>query len=154
MGRKAKPTHLKELEGNRGRRPLNTLEPIVVGDLCAPPPWLAPDAQLIWAQVIAEAPAGLLKSLDSAVLVKWCVAYARFQRAYLKQEELNKGATLPDLTKSPKGHALQSPYVGIMNRASEIMIKTASELGFTPASRSRLNVTPHSPNDPAAKYFQ
>jgi phage terminase small subunit len=34
---------------------------------------------------------------------------------------------------------IQSPYVSIANRQAEIMMRIASEFGFTPASRSRID---------------
>jgi phage terminase small subunit len=34
---------------------------------------------------------------------------------------------------------LQSPYLAIANRQAEIMMRIASEFGFTPASRSRIS---------------
>jgi phage terminase small subunit len=43
------------------------------------------------------------------------------------------------LTKSPSGYPVQSPYVSIANRQTEIMMRIASEFGFTPASRSRIS---------------
>jgi len=33
---------------------------------------------------------------------------------------------------------MQSPYLAIANRQAEIMMRIASEFGFTPASRSRI----------------
>jgi P27 family predicted phage terminase small subunit len=42
------------------------------------------------------------------------------------------------MIKSPTGYPVQSPYLSTANRQVEIMIRIASEFGFTPASRSRL----------------
>ena len=42
----------------------------------------------------------------------------------------------------PTGYPVQSPYVAMANRQAEIMMRIASEFGFTPASRSRM---PHHP---------
>ena len=41
------------------------------------------------------------------------------------------------MIKSPRGFPVQSPYLSTLNRQVEIMIRIASEFGFTPASRSR-----------------
>ena len=41
---------------------------------------------------------------------------------------------------------MQSPYLTVANRQAEIMMRIASEFGFTPASRSRI-ATP-SPAEP------
>jgi phage terminase small subunit len=35
---------------------------------------------------------------------------------------------------------MQSPYISIANRQAEIMMRIASEFGFTPASRSRISI--------------
>jgi phage terminase small subunit len=43
------------------------------------------------------------------------------------------------MVKSPTGFPMQSPYVAIANRQAEIMMRIASEFGFTPASRSRIS---------------
>ena len=37
------------------------------------------------------------------------------------------------------GYPVQSPYLAIANRQAEIMMRIASEFGFTPASRSRIS---------------
>jgi P27 family predicted phage terminase small subunit len=42
------------------------------------------------------------------------------------------------MTKSPNGFPSQSPYLTTVNRQAEIMMRIASELSFTPASRSRI----------------
>jgi phage terminase small subunit len=42
------------------------------------------------------------------------------------------------MIKSPTGYPVQSPYLSTANRQVEIMVRIASEFGFTPASRSRL----------------
>jgi phage terminase small subunit len=43
------------------------------------------------------------------------------------------------MIKSPQGFPIQSPYLAIANRPSEIMMRIASEFGLTPASRSRIS---------------
>ena len=43
------------------------------------------------------------------------------------------------MIKSPQGYPIQSPYLSIANRQTEIMMRIASEFGFTPASRSRIS---------------
>jgi phage terminase small subunit len=43
------------------------------------------------------------------------------------------------MLKSPTGYPIQSPYLAIANRQAEIMLRVASEFGFTPASRSRIS---------------
>lgn len=47
-GRKPKPTALKELEGNPGKRKLNKKEPMPGKGMPDCPKWLLPDAQEEW----------------------------------------------------------------------------------------------------------
>jgi P27 family predicted phage terminase small subunit len=54
-------------------------------------------------------------------------------------EQVQKYGTM---VKSPGGFPIQSPYLAIVNRQAEIMMRIASEFGFTPASRSRISVPP------------
>ena len=47
-GRKPKPTAIKKLEGNPGKRKLNTKEPIPVKGMPTCPEWLLPEAKKEW----------------------------------------------------------------------------------------------------------
>ena len=47
-GRKPKPTALKKLEGNPGKRKLNTKEPIPAKGMPNCPEWLLPEAKKEW----------------------------------------------------------------------------------------------------------
>lgn len=53
------------------------------------------------------------------------------------------------MIKSPQGFPIQSPYLSIANRQTEIMMRIASAFGFTPASRSRIAA----PAKPVADLF-
>lgn len=135
-GRKPKPTHLRILEGNPGKRPLNENEPLVVGDLHMAPDWLSDSQREGWTYAIANAPAGLLKRLDQSVLVVWVVAEDLHRQA---SQAVTKFGLL---AKSPvKGDPMQNPYLAILNRQAQLMLKAAAELGFTPSSRSRVEVS-------------
>ena len=97
------------------------------------PPELSPIARQEWDRVAPElATAGRLTPFDRGLLAAYCVAYALWAEAV---DALQKyGAMI----KSPTGYPVQSPYLSMANRQVEIMIRIASEFGFTPASRSRL----------------
>ena len=68
-------------------------------------------------------------------------AYAMWAEA---TEAIQKFGTM---VKSPTGYPVQSPYVSIANRQAEIMMRIASEFGFTPASRSRISTPPQNRHD-------
>ena len=44
------------------------------------------------------------------------------------------------MAKSPSRYPVQSPYVEIVNRQAELIVRIASEFWFTPASRGRISV--------------
>jgi P27 family predicted phage terminase small subunit len=79
------------------------------------------------------APLRLMTNLDRAALAAYCGAYALWADA---TEAIQKYGAM---VKSPTGYPVQSPYVAIANRQAEIMMRIASEFGFTPASRSRIS---------------
>jgi P27 family predicted phage terminase small subunit len=133
-GRRPKPTRLKMLTGNPGKRPLNPDEPQPEAAVPECPPELGPVAKREWDRLVGElAELGLLTNLDRAALAAYCGAYALWAEA---MEAIQKFGTM---VKSPSGYPQQSPYVAVANRQAEIMMRIASEFGFTPASRSRIS---------------
>jgi P27 family predicted phage terminase small subunit len=133
-GRKPTPSRLKALRGNPGKRALPKNEPKPAGELNAPPDWLTPNQQSGWTYALDNAPRGLLKALDRSVLVAWVIAEDLHRRA---AEELERSGAL--LVKAPNtGLPIQSPYLPIINKQAQIMIKAAEQLGFSPAARPRL----------------
>jgi P27 family predicted phage terminase small subunit len=76
----------------------------------------------------------LLTNLDRAALAAYCGAYALWAEA---TEAIQKFGSM---VKSPSGYPMQSPCIAIANRQAEIMMRIASEFGFTPASGSRISM--------------
>ena len=97
------------------------------------PSELSPLARKEWDRLVGELCAlRMLTNLDRAALAAYCGAYALWAEA---TEAIQKyGAMI----KSPQGFPIQLPYLAIANRQAEIMMRIASEFGFTPASRSRI----------------
>ncbi len=134
-GRPPKPTLIKKLNGNPGKRPLNEHEPVPDGDLYEAPTWLSDTQREAWSFAITRAPPGLLKELDRSILTIWVVAED------MHREAAEKIAQYGLLTKSPNaGLPIQSPYLAILNKQAQIMLKAGAELGFSPASRTRVQV--------------
>jgi P27 family predicted phage terminase small subunit len=148
-GRKPKPTALKELAGNPGKRSLNKNEPRF-GGIAKCPSHLSKLAKAEWRRVSPELEAsGLLTSVDRAALAAYCSSWARWVDA---EEHLQKDGMAFASPKS--GYLVPSPYVSISNTALDAMRKFASEFGMTPSSRSRLHVeTPTKPTDPFADFM-
>lgn len=134
-GTKPQPTVLRIINGNPSNRPLNQNEPQPRGNLDIPPDWLTETQKENWRYAISHAPPGLLKRLDRSVLTIWVVA----EDAY--REASQKIAQHGMLIKAPNtGQPIQSPYMAIRNRQSQIIMKAAAEMGFTPSSRSQIQV--------------
>jgi P27 family predicted phage terminase small subunit len=136
-GRRPKPTRLKVLTGNPGKRPLNEGEPrpeIAIPDC---PEELGETARREWNRLVGElASLKLLTNFDRAALAAYRGAYALWAQA---TEAIQKYGVM---IKSPSGYPVQSPYVSVANRQAEIVMRRASEFGFTPASRSRISTHP------------
>lgn len=132
-GRKPKPTAIKKLEGNPGKRPLNDGEPIPPSGMPTCPEWLLPDAKKEWRRVAkALHQMGVLTTVDRAAFASYCQSYARWKEAH---DHINaEGSTF----ETDKGYKQQSPWVGIANTAQKLMMSAASEFGLTPVARSRI----------------
>lgn len=124
---------MKVLTGNPGKRALNADEPQPKIETPECPPELGPVARKEWDRLTAElSKLRIITSLDRGALANYCAAYELWIEAV---EAIRKYGTM---VKSPTGYPMQSPYIAIQNRQGEIMMRIASEFGFTPASRSRI----------------
>lgn len=112
-GRKPKPTHLKLVTGNAGKRQINALEPEIIGPLGDPPNGWKPGAAALWHEVVGCAPAGVLTKSDRH-LVEITVRLL----AQIRSDPEVKAATVTQF------------------RAC------LSEMGMTPSARSRLFSAP------------
>jgi P27 family predicted phage terminase small subunit len=133
-GRKPKPTHLKLLDGNPGKRAnLNEPKPSRKPPTC--PSHLCPPAKAEWKRLAAQLTIlCILTELDRAALAAYCQAYGRWVEAERKLQET------PMLLKLPSGYVQQNPWLTIANKQLELMHKYMSEFGLSPVSRSRVSV--------------
>jgi len=135
-GRKPKPTALKLLEGNPGKRPLNLYEPKPDSKAPPTPSSLRGLALEEWNRIVPKLEAlGLLTEIDMMPIEAYCVNYARWKDA----EE--KVAKMGPVVKTTAGNIIQNPFLGVSNTAQKLCYKFAVEFGFTPSSRSRLTVS-------------
>lgn len=132
-GRKPKPTALKVLEGNPGKRPLNTDEPKPKKKAPKCPSWLEPEAKKEWRRMSKTLEQiGVLTQVDGAAFAGYCQAYARWREA---EEFLTKHGTI---FKTPSGYIQQVPQVSIAQTYLKIMKDFCSEFGLTPSARTRI----------------
>ena len=132
-GRKPKPTALKLLEGNPGKRPLNKREPTPPKGRITCPDWLEPEAKKEWKRLAPSLEAmGVLTVTDTMAFAGYCQAYARWKEA---EEFISKHGSI---FKTPSGYVQQVPQVSIAQQNLKIMQSFCSEFGLTPATRSRI----------------
>jgi P27 family predicted phage terminase small subunit len=133
MSRRPKPTAIRRMEGNPGKRAWNHDEPTPPDAMPRCPEHLAPVAKTEWRRVGRTLHAmGVLTTIDRAALAAYCQAYARWVEA---EEKLKES---PALYKTPSGYVQQSPWLVVANKQLELMGRYMTELGMTPAARSRV----------------
>ena len=132
-GRKPKPTAMKELEGNPGKRKLNAQEPKPDATPPKCPAWLSVEAKREWKRICPFLEkAGLLTQVDRAALAGYCQSYANWQNA--EKHIAEEGSTF----ETPNGYQQQTPWVSIAQTNLKNMLKFCTEFGLTPSSRSRI----------------
>ena len=132
-GRKPKPTALKVLEGNPGKRPLNDREPVPPKATLKCPAWLLPEAKKEWKRLAPALEAmGVLTMADLTAFEGYCQAYARWKEAeaFITQHG--------SIFQTPSGYVQQVPQVSIAQQNLKIMQSFCSEFGLTPATRARI----------------
>jgi P27 family predicted phage terminase small subunit len=148
-GRKPKPTKLKELEGNPGKRALNKKEPKAESAIPPCPNHLTGAAKTEWNNLTKELHAlKLLAKVDRAALAICCTAWADYVQAVNKLKK--EGSVII----SDKGGMYQNPWVAIKKRSMDQVVKFYAEFGMTPSSRSRVKVdTPGEEDEMTAFLF-
>lgn len=142
-GRKPKPTAVKVLEGNPGKRQLNMFEPKPVkGKLPKCPDWLEDEAKEEWNRLAKNLHnLGILTDLDVQAFASYCQAYARWREA---EEFISQHGAI---VKTKSGYWQQVPQVSIAHQNQKMMMQAAAEFGLTPSSRSRI-IADQTANEP------
>lgn len=142
-GRPPKPTALKRLNGNPGKRPLPENEPQPSIKKQTVPAFLNPEARTEWKRIVPELEKmGLLTVVDRTALEGYCIAYAKWR---LAEEYINKHGLIYEsmlYTRDGKElgmRRLEHPEVSIAHQTALLILKYCAEFGFTPSARVRLN---------------
>lgn len=151
-GPSPKPTNLKVLQGNPGKRELNENEPKYNSseELLKPPSYLSNYGKKEWKRISPLLlKNGLLTEADVSALAAYCQAYNR----WLEAEKLIRTYGYTAMT--DKGNIIQRPEVGIANKAMDEMLKYGKEFGLTPSSRSSLHIDkPEEVEDPFMQFMR
>lgn len=162
-GRPPKPTSLKLVTGNPGKRGLNKQEPdpTYLADL-TPPAWLTGPATKVWEEIAPRlARSKLLTEVDVDALAMGCVSIAQYrQAARVAGESLVRSKIVEDENGKPveTGECL-NPWLIVQSMAFKQSNALFQQFGMTPAARTRIAIQPQgdlfdgaSPNK-SASYF-
>lgn len=143
-GRPRKPTALKRLQGTLQKCRTPKAEPQPEHELknLLPPDYLTESAKQVWSYALDQAPAGMLTTLDFAVFSRWVVLFDQFMTL---SSAIKKEGTIQE---NEDGSLAVNPMLRALNQTATTLRALETELGFTPASRSKV-VSLKNPTGPA-----
>lgn len=133
-GRPRKPTAVKRLQGTLQKCRTPKAEPQPEHDLktMLPPDYLTDSAKSIWEYSLAQVPAGMLTTLDFGIFSQWVVCYDQF--VMLSAGIKHEGT----LQNDEDGKLSVSGILHHLTKVVALLRGLENELGFTPASRSKV----------------
>lgn len=150
MANPRKPTALKLVQGTT--RPDRMMKNEPQPDIAIPPAphHLSAHAREEWNRMspLLE-DMGLIAEADRVAFSMYCQAWGDHVKAeYMIRKHGH-------VEKTTNGNVIQSPWVGISNKAKLIAHKFLVEFGLTPASRSKVNSTPkETKKDSKERFFK
>lgn len=153
-GRKPKPTMLKLVTGNPGKRALPKHEPQFRQGVGQPPETLDSVGMQCWKRLsILLDRTGVLTQPDELALERMCDAYADVQacKALIERD----GRTYTTIGTDGNKLIKQNPAVGQLRAADALFKSYLVEFGLTPAARSKVHAIPDDDAgaDPMARFF-
>lgn len=145
-GRPPKPTALKVITGNPGKRSGNKQEPDpeYLVDM-NPPEWLHSAAKDVWKEVAPHlAKAKLLTEVDVQALAMGCVAIAQYRQAVrIAGDDLVKAKIVVDDEGKPvsSGEHL-NPWMIVQSMSFKQAMAIFQQFGMSPAARTRISIQP------------
>ena len=135
-GRKPLPDGLKLVKGTLRNHRVNKDAPMPCKGSHTAPDYLSPvAAEEFERKAEALSRLNVYTEWDDTALAAYAEAYARWREAIA---ELQKTGLI---VKTQQGNVIQSPLVGVANRAADLMHKFLTEFGLTPSSRTRIKVS-------------
>lgn len=146
MANPPKPTALKLIEGNKGKRALNKQEPDpeYLSDLTAPG-WLSQSAAAVWDEVVPNLSAAkLLTKIDVQMLAMGCNAIAQYRAAAHRADgHLVKSKIIEGEDGKPveTGEHV-NPWLIVQSMSFKQSMAVFQQFGMSPAARTRISVNP------------
>ncbi|TVP11794.1 phage terminase small subunit P27 family [Shewanella sp. KCT] len=148
-GRRPKPTELKLVTGNAGKRPLNENEPKPSSDIPRMPSHLPPRAKAVWKRLCKLlSDMGVLTLADALALERLCDIYAEIIE--LQKDIAKNGRTYESIRPMddvPGPGAMEqylikpNPAVGMLADADRRFKSYLVEFGLTPAARTKIQIS-------------
>jgi P27 family predicted phage terminase small subunit len=145
MARPRKPTEQKRREGTERPARANPDEPVYPAEAPPMPEWLSETARAEWGRLIPLlASQGVLAVTDLGIYAAYCQGIADLEAVTKELETADRYYKSGTLIK-------EHPGVKLSLKLQEQIKLLASELGLTPASRSKVRPNaPAPPSDPMA----
>lgn len=140
-GRKPKPTALKVVTGNPGKRPLPEDEPKPTNEIGKAPFWLSEEGAEYWEYVVGILGElqGVAKKPDEAAAAMFAQAIADYREA--DDALSDNGSNYQDVETKAGGVMTRiHPAVGVRKDAMAQIMKICAEFGLTPSARTRVKV--------------
>lgn len=143
-GRKPKPTVLKVLQGNPGKRPLNNDEPMPAVGAGRPPSWLDRAAKAHWKELAPMLTRlGVLTEADRPAFTMLCQAWSEWRAAV----RMLKGQDTIFVAES--GYTQVTGYVSLERLRKRDYQQLGAKFGLSPSDRTAIKVQPQQPrSDP------
>jgi len=107
-----------------------------------PPDYFTDAERAIWGAVIANAPAGMIRPLDSGLLERYCWDYVRRRAALLEHRawclEKKKPGETDSLRLAENGVLGRHPILGVIESHAKAIAQAEAKLGLTPVDRERI----------------
>lgn len=147
MANPPKPSALKLIEGNRGKRASNKGEPDpeYLNNLAAPA-WLPPAAAEVWDEVVPNLrKARMLSTVDVPMLSKGCVAIAQYRHATKRLGDalvLDADVVDENGVKLVTKAATLNQWMVAQSMSFKQAMAVFQQFGMSPAARTRIAIQP------------
>jgi P27 family predicted phage terminase small subunit len=147
MSRTPKPTALKLVAGNPGKRALNKQEPDpdYLQDLTAPD-WLKPAARDVWNEMAPMASrAKLLTEVDVQTFAMGCVALAEYRKASAMvdaQGSIRIKKAVDEVGNVVDAGEYLNPWAGAQSMYFKQAMAAFTQFGMTPRARTGISLQP------------
>ncbi len=147
-GRPPKPTRLKVIQGNPGKRRLPVGEPTPRMGAPSMPRWLSKDARREWRYIVRELQAmGLLAKPDRALLAAYCECVAEYVACMKDVQEHGL------YYETEKGYQGPRPALSHSVKMVEKLMQLSARFGLSPSDRAKLAAPQVHEADPFAEFL-